>query len=122
MKNNETDEIWITNISKKDVFIQDLKYTIPARSSTNFLGRGFHLTKDEIIKSISSGSISQKPNILKLRKIPPEKPFIVKIEKSKEPLYTTQLPLRSIQKIETPQFEEFQDSTIDFIDELTSED
>ena len=119
---DESEEIWITNISKKDIFIQDLKYTIPARSSTNFLGRGFKLTKEEILKSVSSGSISQKPNILKLRKIPPEKSFIVKIEKSTEPSYKTQLPLRSIQKIEIPQFEEFQDSTIDFIDELTSED
>jgi hypothetical protein len=119
---NKPEEIWITNISNKDVFIQDLKYLIPAKSSTNFLGRGFKLTKEQILESISSGSIFQKSNLLKLRKVPPEPPFIVKLEVSKEPLYTTQLPPRSMHKIEIPQFDELNDSTIDFINELTEED
>lgn len=72
------EELWITNISRiKDVNISDLCITIKSGKSINLLGTTIHgrlkynITKEQIEKSINTGSIYTRRDIIRIRKVPP---------------------------------------------------
>lgn len=72
------EELWVTNISiARDVSIADLRITIRKGQSKNLLAKDrkgrlrFNFTKVQLEKSIKSGSIFEKNNILKIREVPP---------------------------------------------------
>src|SRR5690606_26571479 len=72
------EELWITNISRtRDVSITDLRITIRKGQSKNLLAKDkkdrlrVNFTKEQIEKSIKSGSIAQKGDVLKVRKVAP---------------------------------------------------
>lgn len=72
------EELWITNIStKKDISISDLRITIRRGQSINLFGKTkngkkcYNLTKEQIEKSILSGSIFTKRNFIKIRNVAP---------------------------------------------------
>lgn len=68
----KTKELWVTNINyKKDIKIDDLGLTVPAGKSHNLLARNCRFTVDQIMKSISSGSIFKKSKWLRIRKVGP---------------------------------------------------
>lgn len=121
---NTNEEIWVTNISNRNVMLSDLRYAIPAGKSINLLGKGFNFTKEQIEKSICSGSIFKKSYFIKIRKVKPIDPslLVIKIKESDEARYSTSLPPRSMVKIETPKFEELGQSDIDFIDQITNDE
>lgn len=62
---------WIVNISKKDVSLGDLNLTIKSRQNIDLLGGNYRLTEDQIIKSAINGSIYNKRDKIKVRKVPP---------------------------------------------------
>ena len=53
----------LKNISKYDVNLGDLRYTIPAQQSRDLLGKNARLNFDDIKKSRENGSISRKLGI-----------------------------------------------------------
>ena len=65
-------EFWITNISKKDVSLSDLNFTIRAWSSVNLLSKHHYYTEDQLNKSLNSGSLFLKRDKLKKRAVPPQ--------------------------------------------------
>jgi hypothetical protein len=72
------EELWITNISRtKDVNISDLCITIKSGKSINLLGttingrQKYNITKEQIEKSIATGSIYTRRDVIRIRKVPP---------------------------------------------------
>lgn len=66
------DCLWITNTSRRDVCIGDLYVTVRSYSSVNLLdNKHYHLTWEQIHKSITAGSIFKKRDKLAIRKNPP---------------------------------------------------
>lgn len=107
-------ELWITNISKMNVSLSDLNLTIRAKSSINLLNGHYHLTEEEIEKSIKCGSIYKKRDKIFVREIPPE--IIkqdIKINRN------TNIPSRerSTFKINEQKYEELQISDEDIADQ-----
>lgn len=114
-------ELWITNISKKNVTLRDLNISIPAMRSINLLGKNNRFNLELVEKSISSGSIFAKRDKIKVRRVAPfdEKKVL---EVSKEPLYTADNVLLSQVVIDNPHYEELSMSDEQFFDELTNEE
>jgi hypothetical protein len=84
MKDNS---FWVVNISKRDVSLRDLNLTIRSRASVNLMDpKHYRYTLEQIKKSVESGSIFNKRDKIKVRKIPP---YIEtsRILLSKNPLY-----------------------------------
>lgn len=70
MKNNEV--FWITNISNRNVSLADLNITIKAFSSANLLDtKHYSLTREQLLKSATEGSIFKKRDKIFVRKVPP---------------------------------------------------
>ena len=72
------EELWITNTSlRQDITLSDLRTTIRRGQSINLLARKkngrprYFITRDMIDKSIESGDIYKKSNLIKIRKVPP---------------------------------------------------
>jgi len=76
---------WITNISNRNVTLRDLGLNIKKYSSVNLLSSHYHYTLEQIEKSIKEGSIFNKKNIIKIRKIEPEPTKKKIIEVSDQP-------------------------------------
>jgi len=78
-------EIWVTNLTSKDLLIDDLNVRLRARSSVNLLVKNLRLTEELVVKSINNGSINKKSKFIAVRK---EAPVFIskKIEASKDPL------------------------------------
>lgn len=65
-------QFWITNISKLNVSLKDLNFTIPAGVSWNLLDdKHFHFTLSQLQASAISGSIYLKSNKIKIRQVAP---------------------------------------------------
>lgn len=60
-------EFWITNISKKNVMLADLKITIEPYKCMNLLGKNSKLTYEDVQKSIECGSLFKKKDKIKIR-------------------------------------------------------
>lgn len=114
-------ELWITNISKKNVTLRDLNISIPAMRSINLLGKNNRFNLELVEKSISSGSIFAKRDKIKVRKVAPEE-FKRVLDISKEPMYTSEKVLISQLVIDNPHYEELSISDEQFFDELTNEE
>lgn len=65
-------ELWITNISKADINLSDLNITVKSMKSINLFGHTT-ITKEQIIKSYMSGSISKRKGVLFFRLTAPIK-------------------------------------------------
>jgi hypothetical protein len=65
-------ELWITNISKADISLSDLNITVKSMKSINLFGHTT-ITKEQIIKSYMSGSISKRKGVLFFRLTAPAK-------------------------------------------------
>jgi hypothetical protein len=112
--------IWITNISKKNVCLTDLAFTVPAGKSFDLLSSHFHLTEAQIRTSIESGSIAKKSAFIKVRKIPYVPLPAQNIEISLEPWNFG--PCRSQVKVEEKQYEELMLSDENFAEEFSAID
>jgi hypothetical protein len=65
-------EFWIVNISNRNVTLSDLNLSIKAGSSVNLLDKKhYHLTMDQLQKSLTSGSIYKKRDKIFKRVVPP---------------------------------------------------
>ena len=72
MKTSES--FWITNASTMNVSLADLNITIKAMSSINLLDKKhFSFSKEQLLKSLASGSLFKKRNRIFVRQIAPEK-------------------------------------------------
>jgi len=66
-------DFWVTNICNRNVSLADLNLTIKAFSSVNLMdSRHYSYTLEQLEKSQKSGSIFNKRNRIKVRKVPPE--------------------------------------------------
>lgn len=73
MKNKKKETgIWLFNISKMNVSLRDLNLTIKAGTHVNLLGRGYSLTRDQILNSIQQGSVFLKRDRLKWSFVQPD--------------------------------------------------
>ena len=74
MKPKQTDPtFWVTNISPMNVSLADLNLTIKAFSSVNLLDkRHYRYTKEQLEKSVSSGSVFKKRDKIVVRQLAPE--------------------------------------------------
>lgn len=70
MKNKES--FWVANISKRNVSLADLNLTIKSYTSVDLLSNHYYYTKEQLIKSVESGSIFKKRDKIVVRKISPE--------------------------------------------------
>lgn len=70
----------LKNISKYDIFLNDLGYTIPLGQSRNLLGKTAYLKYEDIQKSRASGSIFKKLNkfLIEINAIVPLSPPLKK--------------------------------------------
>lgn len=65
---------WITNASTMNVSLADLNITVKAMSSINLLDKKhFSFSKEQLLKSFSSGSLFKKRNKIFVRQVAPEK-------------------------------------------------
>ena len=78
MVSKKPEEIWITNFSRvQDIRVGDLILTVHRVQSINLLSRKkngkskFPFTREMIDKSIESGSIFEKRNVIKVRRVAP---------------------------------------------------
>lgn len=74
----KAEELWITNISRdQDISLGDLRLTVRSGQSINLLSKKkngkpcYTLTRELIEKSIASGSIFKKRNVIKVRNVAP---------------------------------------------------
>lgn len=115
------EELWITNISSRNVSLRDLALTIPARKSFNLLDKKhFHLTLDQIQQSIESGSIFAKQDKIKVRKVAPVILPPPEIEVSTQFRYCG--PPRSLVVIEEKRYEELEISDESLAEEFAAID
>lgn len=124
MPNNKRTEFWITNITKMNVCLSDLRLTVPARRSMNLLDeKHFYYTLEQLEQSAKDGSLFRKNDRIKVRKVPPpEEKNFSGIYISKEPLFLAQKNLHSQVVIEEPKFEELEISETEFADEFTQDE
>lgn len=72
MKKAPVPPFWVTNMSNRNVSLTDLNLTIKALSSVNLMdSKHYDYTREQLEKSVSSGSISLKSRMLVVRKMPP---------------------------------------------------
>lgn len=63
---------WVTNVSNRNVSLTDLALSIKAFTTVNLLdSRHYSLTKEQLEKSATSGSLFLKRRMLKVRNVPP---------------------------------------------------
>lgn len=67
-------ELWITNITNKQVSVFDLNVKISAYSSINIYSKHYHHTKEEVEASVKSGSVYNniKRKRLAIREVSPK--------------------------------------------------
>ena len=115
-------EFWITNISKRNVSLRDLRLSIPARSHMNLLDKGhFKFTIEELKKSAKEGSLFLKKDKIKVRETAPVIAVKPGLYQSKEPLFLAENPELSQVRVEEKIYEELQISDEQFAEDLTKE-
>ena len=73
----QSENFWVTNTSPMNVSLADLNLTIKAFSSVNLLdNRHYQYNKEQLEKSVASGSIFKKRDKIVVRKLTPQ---IVKV-------------------------------------------
>lgn len=102
---NKGPQLWLTNVSKTyDVSLGDLRLTIRKGKSINILdSRHYHYTLEEIEKSLREGSLYKKREVIKIRKVEPEKTRKALMISGKP---VVQKPLRSVVQIEEKFYED----------------
>lgn len=112
------EELWITNISQKqDVVISDLRITLRSGQSVNLLAKkkngkpAFNITREQIDRSLSSGTLFKKSNVIKVRKVPPVV-FNSRIDIADNANRSTRFD-RKPTEIENPDFPDLDDLEID---------
>lgn len=69
---SKSKQIWVKNISDRDVSLTDLNLTIKSNKSINLLdSKRYHLTEEQINNSLKSGSLYKKSSKIKLLANPP---------------------------------------------------
>lgn len=98
-------EFWVSNISSMNVSLTDLALTIKAYDSVNLLSKHYYFTKEQLDKSVSSGSIFKKRNKIVVRINAPQ---IFKIDAPFT--YETYIPSRARSNIQIKEeyYEELQ--------------
>lgn len=103
---------WVTNLSPRNVTLADLALNIKAFSTVNLLdGKHYKYTLEQLQKSEESGSIFNKRDKIKVRKVAPPDP-----EKTKTPIvYGAIIPdrMRSLFTIEEEEYDELKVSEED---------
>lgn len=61
-------EFWIVNHTKKDVYLSDLGLVVRAKNCVDLLGGHYHLTDEQIISSIETGSLFKRRNQIMIKK------------------------------------------------------
>lgn len=97
-------ELWITNISKVDVYLSDLNIVVRSMKCINLFGHTT-ITKNQILKSCTTGSISKRKGALFLRLNAPKQDK-VKIEKANNILNDRTKSCLSISKRQVADIEE----------------
>jgi len=111
-------EFWITNISTRDITIEDLGCTIRANTSLNLL-RGNRYSIEELLKSKESGSLFKKSKYVIVKK-PIVKTNVISV--SSKPFIRKE---RSLLKIKEDCYEELKfDELVDpkFVEEKFAEE
>lgn len=99
------ESLWITNISKRLIDIPDLNIFVPPMSHINLLDKKhYNLTKEEILTSAKSGSISAKKASIIVRKTPPNTKPTFRIDLEDNPNIPSRQ--RSVVAIENISYEE----------------
>ncbi len=84
-KNNNVEEFWITNITNTNVNLTDLGFTVKPWMTINILdSRHYYFTKEQILKSVESGSLYKRRDKIVVRKTPPilNKPHLVTVDEN----------------------------------------
>lgn len=113
-------EFWVTNISKLNVSLGDLRFSIPAGKSFNLLdSKHFHYTLEQLQKSAESGSLFKKRDKIILRKNSPLNDHnVIKLEVSSVPFPHRK---RTTIKVEHKVYEELQLSDEKFAEEFSDD-
>ena len=121
---SKSEEFWLTNVTKMDVMLGDLRVKVPSHSSINLLdSRHYNFTKEQLDKSAESGSIYIKRDKIKVRKVAPTKPFEAGNYMVSKDLITLPRHKKWSQHIiEEESYQELEISTHDMIDQLTKEE
>lgn len=124
MRKRDKKEIWITNISKYNVMLGDIAFTIPKGKSYNLLSKHFNLTEEQVLASCESGSIYRKRNKITVRQKSPqvfERKMLIE-EHRDVPFWLASSGVRFDNVAEQPQFDELTFSDEDFAAEMASDD
>lgn len=119
-RNNTRREFWVTNATKMNVCLSDLRLYVPAGKSMNLLdSKHFHYTLEQLLASQASGSLHIKRDKIFVRDVPPVNQVKPGIYKSDQFLYKAP---RSNVKVEEKNYEELNVSDQKFAEEITEED
>lgn len=108
--------IWITNISNKDIHISDLGLVIKSYSSIKLLNNSrLPLAEEQILKSINSGVISKKKELIIGNNTPNQ------IVVQKKEISTNTIPdrSRSLKEIKEEKYEELNLSDEEYINQIS---
>lgn len=108
-------EFWITNSSNRNVSLSDLYLTVKAYTSVNLLDKKhYYYTWEQILKSVTQGSIFKKRDKIHVRKIPPKLEKKVMLVASNSFIPSRE---KSIFEIKEEKYEELEISDEDFAEE-----
>lgn len=112
---------WVTNFSKRDVALYDLRVTIKSNTSVDLLSKGYPFTLEQLKKSAESGSLHAKKKYLNINEKEPEqiKPFQLETVVPDMTLYPGLKVPRSQVRVSIPHYDEFDLPDEAFADEFT---
>lgn len=99
---------WVTNISNRNVMLSDLNVMIRSMSSVNLLdSKHYYLTEDQLVKSITSGSMYLKRDKI-VKRIVPIIPEMLDDEHKLKIDYHTIIPSRqrSVLEVKIEEYDE----------------
>src|SRR5271165_2022505 len=110
-------EFWITNTSNRAISLADLGICIYPMRSINLLDKDHyrHITKEQLIKSASSGSLFAKNKYVVVRKVAPGTPMKTYIPLQEDATFPTRQ--RSVIEIEKITYEELNVSDDEYAEE-----
>lgn len=119
-----SNEFWVTNITKADVSLGDLRVKVPKLSSINLLdSKHYNYNLEQLLKSAESGSLFKRRDKIKIRQVAPDNKFQPGKYDISSKMIT--IPFRkkwSQQVIHEETYEELDVSTHDIVDQLTNDD
>lgn len=62
-------QLWVTNVSKRNIYISDLRIRIPAGAQWNLLMPNLGLTLEQLTASVQTGSLSKLEGKIRLGKV-----------------------------------------------------